>query len=140
MTQAAILKVTANGTTTSPVTRGAGQGFDAGFPRSLGSTISWSSDTTPVIPEVSPQVAFDNLFRRHVGPEARQRAEKHQSVLDYVRDEIADQAIDFARDVEGLPGSESRSRRQNRRRVDKRREVGRNGEARGTSEMSFGCH
>ena len=68
----------------------AGQGFDAGFPRSLGSTISWSSDTTPVIPEVSPQVAFDNLFRRHVGPEAKQRAKKHQSVLDYVRDEIAD--------------------------------------------------
>ena len=67
----------------------AGQGFDAGFPRSLGSTISWSSETTPVIPEVSPQVAFDNLFRRHVGPEARQRAKKHQSVLDYVRDEIA---------------------------------------------------
>jgi hypothetical protein len=66
-----------------------GQGFDAGFPRSLGSTISWSSDTTPVIPEVSPQVAFDNLFRRHVGPEAKQRAKKHQSVLDYVRDEIA---------------------------------------------------
>ena len=68
----------------------AGQGFDAGFPRSLGSTISWSSETTPVIPEISPQVAFDNLFRRHVGPEAKQRAKKHQSVLDFVRDEIAD--------------------------------------------------
>jgi hypothetical protein len=43
-----------------------------------------------VIPEVSPQVAFDNLFRRHVGPEAKQRAMKHQSVLDYVRDGITD--------------------------------------------------
>ena len=68
----------------------AGQGFDGGFPRSLGSTISWSSQTTPVIPEVSPQVAFDNLFRRHVGPEAKQRATQQKSVLDYVRGQIAD--------------------------------------------------
>ena len=68
----------------------AGQGFDGGYPRSVGSTISWSSETTPVIPEVSPQIAFDNLFRRHVGPEARARAEKQKSVLDYVRGEIDD--------------------------------------------------
>ena len=68
----------------------AGQGFDGGYPRSVGSTISWSSETTPVIPEVSPQVAFDNLFRRHVGPEAKMRATKQKSVLDYVRGEMDD--------------------------------------------------
>jgi hypothetical protein len=40
----------------------ASMGFAGGKPAVYGATISWSSPTTPVLPEVFPRQAFDRLF------------------------------------------------------------------------------
>lgn len=54
-----------------------------GFPRALGSFLSWSDPNTPVPKEIVPQLAFDRLFRssrpRATGDDA--------SVLDLVREQ-----------------------------------------------------
>lgn len=63
------------------------QGNASGEPISYANTVSWSSETTRVSPEINPQVAFDRLFRSHSGPEAERRAANRQSVLDLVLDD-----------------------------------------------------
>lgn len=60
------------------------QGNASGEPIAYANTVSWSSETTRVSPEINPQVAFDRLFRSHTGPAARRRAENRQSVIDLV--------------------------------------------------------
>ena len=60
------------------------QGNASGEPIAYANTVSWSSETTRVSPEINPQVAFDRLFRSHSGPEARRRAENRRSVIDLV--------------------------------------------------------
>jgi hypothetical protein len=60
------------------------QGNASGEPIAYANTVSWSTETTRVSPEVNPQVAFDRLFRGHTGPEAERRAANRRSVIDLV--------------------------------------------------------
>lgn len=53
-----------------------------GFPRMLGSFISWRDPHTPVPKEIIPQLAFDRLFRSGSGTSSAQRDDK--SILDLV--------------------------------------------------------
>ncbi len=56
-----------------------------GFPRALGSFLSWADPNTPVPKETVPQVAFDRLFRS-----GKMRVSgDDRSVLDLVRDQAA---------------------------------------------------
>lgn len=70
-----------------------------GFPRALGSFLSWADPKTPVPKEIVPQLAFDRLFRNHRAPvissidpkspellNSLQRDET--SLLDVVRDQV----------------------------------------------------
>ncbi len=59
------------------------QGGENGRPISLANTVSWSSPTVRVSPEINPRVAFDRLFR----PAARHIDEARKSVLDVVLDD-----------------------------------------------------
>jgi hypothetical protein len=61
------------------------QGGNAGLPISFANTVSWSSPTTRVSPEIQPRVAFDRMFRADAT--SKQKAEDTRSVLDLVRDE-----------------------------------------------------
>lgn len=63
------------------------QGNASGEPIAFANTVSWSSETTRVSPEINPQVAFDRLFRSHSGPEAERRATRRKSVVDLVLDD-----------------------------------------------------
>ncbi|MDF1824504.1 MAG: DUF1552 domain-containing protein [Verrucomicrobiales bacterium] len=63
------------------------QGIASGEPIAYANTVSWSSETTRVSPEINPQVAFDRLFRDRTGPEARKEALRRRSVLDLVLDD-----------------------------------------------------
>ena len=63
------------------------QGNASGEPIAFANTVSWSSETTRVSPEINPQVAFDRLFRSHSGPEAERRAARRKSVVDLVLDD-----------------------------------------------------
>lgn len=56
----------------------------AGQPISMANTVSWSSPTTRISPEINPRVAFDRLFRDNSGPEAKRAAELKKSVVDIV--------------------------------------------------------
>lgn len=69
-----------------------------GFPRALGSFLSWADPKTPVPKEIVPQLAFDRLFRNKrspvvssVNPQSREMVESLQrddtSVLDVVLDQ-----------------------------------------------------
>ncbi len=60
------------------------QGNASGEPIAYANTVSWSSETTRISPEINPQVAFDRLFRSHSGPEAERRAMNRRSVIDLV--------------------------------------------------------
>ncbi|NNE90818.1 MAG: DUF1552 domain-containing protein [Verrucomicrobiales bacterium] len=63
------------------------QGNASGEPIAYANTVSWSSETTRVSPEINPQVAFDRLFRSHSGPEAKRAALNRKSVIDLVLDD-----------------------------------------------------
>ncbi|MDF1753347.1 MAG: DUF1552 domain-containing protein [Verrucomicrobiales bacterium] len=60
------------------------QGSAGGRAISLASTVSWSSATTRISPEISPRVAFDRMFKITSGPEAIRNAEIRKSVIDLV--------------------------------------------------------
>ena len=47
-------------------------------PISFANTVSWSSPTTRLSPEINPRVAFDRMFRNQSGPEARARRGRPQ--------------------------------------------------------------
>lgn len=70
--------------------RSSGQ-CDSGYACAYSNNISWQSATVPAGKEVDPRLVFDRLFRG--GADAlthaalRQRAERRQSVLDFVRDD-----------------------------------------------------
>jgi len=63
------------------------QGGAGGTAISLANTVSWSSPTTRVSPEINPRVAFDRLFRDNTGPEAKRNAQLRKSVVDLVLDD-----------------------------------------------------
>jgi len=56
----------------------------AGQPISMANTVSWSSPTTRIAPEINPRTAFDRLFRDQSGPEAKRNAALRKSVVDIV--------------------------------------------------------
>ena len=63
------------------------QGNASGEPIAYANTVSWSSATTRVSPEINPKVAFDRLFRNHSGPAMKKKAESRRSVIDLVLDD-----------------------------------------------------
>jgi len=63
------------------------QGNASGEPISYANTVSWSSPTLRVSPEIQPQVVFDRLFRSRTNPEARREIENRKSVVDFVLDD-----------------------------------------------------
>lgn len=65
-----------------PVTMGVDT--NVGFTRLYGSHISWSSPTTPVAREISPQLAFDRLFRPSGTRQSGASSADDKSVLDAV--------------------------------------------------------
>ncbi len=60
------------------------QGAAGRDPISFANTVSWSSDTTRISPEINPRVAFDRMFRNQSGPEALEEASRRKSVVDLV--------------------------------------------------------
>jgi hypothetical protein len=60
------------------------QGIVNGEPISFANTVSWSSPTTRISPEINPRVAFDRMFRDQDSPEARRAAAGQRSVVDLV--------------------------------------------------------
>ncbi len=60
------------------------QGGDGGQPIAFANTVSWSSETTRIAPEINPQLAFDRMFREQNSPEARRAAQNRLSVIDLV--------------------------------------------------------
>ena len=60
------------------------QGNAGNNPISFANTVSWSSPTTRVNPEINPRVAFDRLFRNQTSPEARRQNLDRKSVVDLV--------------------------------------------------------
>lgn len=63
------------------------QGAAGRDPISFANTVSWSSDSTRISPEINPRVAFDRMFRSQAGPEAKQDAARRKSVVDLVLDD-----------------------------------------------------
>ena len=79
-----------------------------GFPRALGSFLSWADRGTPVPKEIVPQLAFDRLFRNRRAPVVSSVNPRDRSLLDSLqRDEtslldiVADQAKDLRRKGSG---------------------------------------
>ena len=69
---------------TEPPRQGAAQ---VNEPISFANTVSWTSPTTRLNPEINPRVAFDRMFREQTSPEARREAANHRSVVDLVLDD-----------------------------------------------------
>jgi hypothetical protein len=68
-----------------------------GFPRALGSFLSWADPHTPVPKEIVPQLAFDRLYRNKKARVVSGADPKHPSLLDSLqRDETS--VLDLVRD------------------------------------------
>jgi hypothetical protein len=79
------------------------QGMAGDDPVSLANTVSWSSPTQRISPEISPRAAFDRLFRDPASPEARRAAENRRSVVDLVLEDAKNlQRIASGRDREKI--------------------------------------
>ncbi len=63
------------------------QGGNGSLPIAFANTVSWSSETTRISPEINPRVAFDRLFRTATDPIAKKQANDQRSVLDAVLDD-----------------------------------------------------
>jgi len=75
------------------------QGMAGDDPIALANTVSWSSPTQRISPEISPRAAFDRLFSDPSSPEAKRAAENRRSVVDLVMEEAKDlQRIASGRD------------------------------------------
>ncbi|MCB1020563.1 MAG: DUF1552 domain-containing protein [Acidobacteria bacterium] len=73
-----------------------------GFPRALGSFLSWSTPNTPVPKEIVPQLAFDRLFRTRRAPVVSSVNPQDPSLLASLqRDEtsLLDAVLDQANDL-----------------------------------------
>jgi hypothetical protein len=60
------------------------QGAAGDDPIAFANTVSWSSPTQRLSPEISPRGAFDRLFRDPSSPEAKREALNRKSVVDLV--------------------------------------------------------
>jgi len=84
-----------------------------GFPRALGSFITWSDPRTPVPKEIVPQLAFDRLFRNARGPVVSSLDPRHPSLLASLqRDEtsVLDLVLDDAKSLRGRGSSGDQAR------------------------------
>jgi hypothetical protein len=75
-----------------------------GFPRALGSFLSWADPKTPVPKEIVPQLAFDRLFRNHRAPVVSSVNPKSQALLESLqRDDtsLLDVVLDQAKAIRG---------------------------------------
>lgn len=63
------------------------QGAVNGEPISFADTVSWSSPTTRMSPEINPRVAFDRMFRNLNSPAAKRAAADQRSVIDLALDD-----------------------------------------------------
>ena len=73
-----------------------------GFPRMLGSFLSWRDPHTPVAKEIVPQLAFDRLFRNSSAPVVSSIDPNHPAVISSLqRDEtsVLDLVMDEAKSV-----------------------------------------
>lgn len=71
-----------------------------GFPRALGSFLSWADPKTPVPKEIVPQLAFDRLFRNRRAPVVSGADPKHPSLVESLqRDDssVLDAVLDQAK-------------------------------------------
>ncbi len=67
-------------------------GCDSGYSCAYSNTISWSSPTTPLPPEINPRAVFERLFGdgETTDPAARAlQARQDRSILDFVREDAA---------------------------------------------------
>jgi hypothetical protein len=78
------------------------QGMAGEDPIALANTVSWSTPTRRISPEISPRAAFDRLFRDPSSPEARRAATNRRSVVDLV--------LDDARALRRLAGARDRQK------------------------------
>lgn len=79
------------------------QGMAGDDPIALANTVSWSSPTQRISPEISPRAAFDRLFRDPSSPEARRAAENRRSVVDLVLEDAKNlQRIASGRDKQKI--------------------------------------
>ena len=62
------------------------QGAFGNRPRSFGNSISWSSPSTKIEPQISPQLAFDQVFYGQT-PEGKKRAARQKRLIDHVWDD-----------------------------------------------------
>ncbi len=60
------------------------QGMAGDDPIALANTVSWSSPTQRLSPEINPRAAFDRLFHDPTSPEAQRAAARRRSVVDLV--------------------------------------------------------
>jgi hypothetical protein len=84
-----------------------------GFPRALGSFLSWADPHTPVPKEIVPQLAFDRLFRNSRTPVVSSLDPKHPSLLASLqRDEtsVLDLVLEQAKSLrrKGSSGDQAR--------------------------------
>ena len=84
-----------------------------GFPRALGSFLSWSDPHTPVPKEIVPQLAFDRLFRNNKARVISGADPKHPSLVESLqRDEtsVLDLVLDQAKSLRqrGSKGDQAR--------------------------------
>jgi hypothetical protein len=84
-----------------------------GFPRALGSFLSWADPHTPVPKEIVPQLAFDRLFRNRKARAISGADPKHPSLIESLqRDEssVLDLVLDQARSLRqsGSKGDQAR--------------------------------
>ncbi len=77
-------------------------GGDGSQPIAMANTVTWSSPTTRLSPEINPRVAFDRLFRDQSSPEARKYALQRKSVVDLVMED--------ARRLRQYAGSQDRAK------------------------------
>ncbi|MEZ5400510.1 MAG: DUF1552 domain-containing protein [Bryobacteraceae bacterium] len=84
-----------------------------GFPRALGSFLSWADPKTPVPKEIVPQLAFDRLFRNQRGPVVSSVDPASQTLIDsFRRDDssLLDAVLDQAKAIRarGSKGDQAR--------------------------------
>jgi hypothetical protein len=84
-----------------------------GFPRALGSFLSWADPQSPVPKEIVPQLAFDRLFRNSNAPVVSGLDPRHPSLIESLRrDEtsVLDTVLDQAKSIRqrGSKGDQAR--------------------------------
>jgi hypothetical protein len=115
-----------------------------GFPRALGSFLSWADPHTPVPKEIVPQLAFDRLFRNQRAPVVSSVNPRDPSLLSSLqRDEtsLLDVVLDQAKDLRRKGSGADQARRdvyfESLRSVERRLEASLKPQKRWINENKF---